>query len=236
MFVPGRRAAEAQAEISLITVTILHRHETGRVKRRRILVAAGGTLPVLLSGCLGSGQSDDSDGGSSPAASEPSTESNSQPGAGAFGTSAFDDESCPPFETDADRTVCSHTVDPDAAPVVLDASPVRTTLADGEPGEEITLTFYNRSGSEIEFNPDSWYVWQQTDGEWQELDQEWSGNGAATVAAGETHTWSFVEAVSAIQPDPQFDPGQYAAEIRVPDPAGDGQVACIALLELEAGE
>lgn len=130
----------------------------------------------------------------------------------------------------------SHTVDPSSASVLLDASPVRTTLADGQPSEEIALTFANRSESDVEFNPNSWYVWQKTGGEWQEREQEWSGHGKVTVAAGETHTWSFVEAVSAIQRDPQFDPGRYAAEIRVPDPVGDRQVACAALLELEAGE
>lgn len=194
-----------------------------------VLVAAGGTLSTLLSGCLGSGQSGDSSNDS-----EPPTESDSPADTGESDAPAVGDESCPPYESDADRTVCSHTADPSSASVLLEASPVRTTLADGQPSEEITLTFTNRTGSEIGFNPNSWYVWQQTGGEWQELEQEWTGHGKVTVAAGETHTWSFVEAVSAIQPEPQFDAGRYAATIHVPAPEGDGEIACVALLELEA--
>ena len=49
-----------------------------------------------------------------------------------------------------------------------------------------------------------------------------------------TRSWSLLEAVESVRSDPDLDPGRYAAELGVPDPAGDGWVACIAFVRLEA--
>lgn len=199
------------------------------MRRRTLLVAAGG-LSLSLSGCLdANGQSGDAsdDTGESTGSDAPRSD-------GGTTATTLQDESCPPYQTDADRTVCSHGTVPESASVFLEASPDGTTLDGDQPSEEITLTLHNRSASAIEFNPNSWYVWREADDGWQQLEREWSGDGVATVDSGSEHTWSLVEAVSSIQPDPAFETGRYAAEIRVPDPEDDTSVACVALIEFRA--
>lgn len=149
----------------------------------------------------------------------------------------IDDQPCSPYEADRDSAVCSHTVDPDAASVYIEPTPESSTLDDGTPVDDITLTFYNQSSSELTVNPHSWSIWYTPETEWEELHQELSGDGHLTVSPGNTHSWSFVEAVEAIQEEPDLEPGLYAAELGVPDPENsDDRIACIAFVQLDSAQ
>jgi hypothetical protein len=117
--------------------------------------------------------------------------------------------------------------------VYLEPTPGQSTLDDGLPTDEITLTLHNQSASDLTFNPHSWRIWHTGDTDWWELDQQLSGNGKLTVSPDETHSWSFTEAVESIREAPTFEAGVYAAELGVPDPnQSDAWVACIALVTL----
>jgi hypothetical protein len=139
---------------------------------------------------------------------------------------------CPPFETTADRVVCSHTLDPGTAPVALDADPAQRALDGDQPAESVTLTLSNNAERALTFNPHSWTVRRDTGDGWAQLDEQLSGNGTLTLAPGETHTWTLTEAVETIRETASFEAGLYAAQIDVPDPESDGRVACIAFVTL----
>ena len=190
---------------------------------RRRLLAVCSTLP-LAAGCTGA----PAGGGDAPDDTPTGSDgTDPTPTAGA--------RRCPPFETARDRAVCSHTVKRDAG-VFVAATPKRSRLDDGRPAEEVTLTLHNRSDVELSFNPHSWRIHHDGGDGWTELDRETAGDGETTVAAGGTRSWSLLEAVESVRPDPDLDPGRHAAELGVPDPAGDGWVACIAFVRLEAGK
>lgn len=148
----------------------------------------------------------------------------------------IDDQPCPPYAIDRDRAVCSHTVSPDSASVYLVADPQSSTVEDGTPVDDVTLTLYNKSANELRFNPHSWRIWQLTNGSWSELDQQEGGDGVVTVSTDSSYTWTFLEAVGSIRSDPELSQGIYAAEIGVPDPDTDGWVACIALSQFKTPE
>jgi hypothetical protein len=121
--------------------------------------------------------------------------------------------------------------------VYLTPDPRSSPLDDGTPVDEITLTLYNQSSTDLGFNPHSRRIWHLSDGDWSELDRQQSGDGVVTVAANGTDTWSFLETIETSQDDPELNPGRYAAEIGVPDPdTADGWVACIALIRFEPSE
>lgn len=146
----------------------------------------------------------------------------------------IEDRPCPPYETNHDSAVCSHVVDTDAVTVYLAPNPACGTVQDGRPVDEIRLTFYNHSETELTFNPHSWSIRRHSDADWAELHQESSGGGKVSVSPDGTYSWSFVEAVESIRSDPELEPGLYAAELGVPDPGNrDRWVACIALVQLE---
>lgn len=183
------------------------------MNRRRFLAHVGAGTVVAVGGCLGAtGTRSDSDGTIRP---------------------AMDAQPCPPFSIDRDRAVCSHTVDRDTASVYLDPEPHSSTLNDGTPAEEITLTLHNQSATDLRFNPHSWRIWHQSDSDWTELQQHSTGDGVVTVHTSNTYTWSFLEAVESIQAEPEVHAGLYAGEISVPAPATDDWIACIALVRFE---
>lgn len=206
---------------------------------RRRLLAICSSIPVVA-GCTG--QSTENDASPSPDTSSPTvtgTETAASNNADRKETPATcaetDGQSCPPFATARDRAVCSHTVEPNSASVYMEPNPGCSTLENGTPKDEITLTFYNQSSSDLSFNPYSWRIWHDEGGEWTELEQEVSGGGKVTVAAHDSHSWTFMEAVEAIQEEPTLESGLYGAEIGVPDPRNsDAWVACIALVQLDA--
>lgn len=148
----------------------------------------------------------------------------------------IDDQPCPPYATDRDRAVCSHTVDLDTASVYLAPDAPSSTLNDGTPVDGITLTLYNQSGTDLRFNPHSWRIWYRSDAGWSELDQQQAGDGVVTVSANSNYAWSFLEAVESIRDDPELNPGLYASEIDVPDPDTDEWIACIAVIRFEPAE
>lgn len=200
------------------------------MRRRRLLACIGVSATTIATGRLGVDvPSDDADltvdGAETGRKPEGEDGTPDDPG----------DRSCPPYSTDRERAVCSHTVDEESASVYLDADPETTGLDDCEPAEPITLTLENRSSGDLRFNPASWSIWHDPGDGWTELPPEISGDGVTTLPAGETHSWTFLEAVESIRPEPNLEPGRYAAELGVPDPAGGGWLACIALVRLEGG-
>lgn len=200
------------------------------MNRRQVLAQIGSGTVVTLAGCISGAESSGTpDSQPSPDQESPSpTTNDSSPS-----DPAVSDYACPPYDSDRDRAVCSHTVATDSEPVYLEPTPVQTTLDDRTPSEEITLTLHNQSATDLTFNPHSWRIWHTDDANWTELDQQRSGNGTLTVSSNETHSWSFTQAVESIRDDPAFETGVYAAEIGVPDPNQSNEwVACIALVKL----
>lgn len=201
------------------------------MNRRRLLAQIGAGSVAYAAGCLGG----DAIPENPEAETEPSSnESEEKADDSNLGNTAVDDQSCPPYSIERNSAVCSHTVDADTASVYLDPSPDVSTVDDGVPGDGITLTLHNQSASDLTFNPYSWNIWYSSGTEWEELQQQQVGNGDLTVSAGDTHSWSFMEAVKSIQNEPELEPGLYAAELGVPDPEnGDEWIACIALVQLD---
>jgi len=184
--------------------------------KRRHLLAGIGAGAACLAGCLGTdGTPDGTDG--TPRPDGP----------------AIDDQPCPPYETDRDRAVCSHTVETDDEPVSLTVDPERGSLSDGTTDDEHTLTLHNQSDMDLTFNPNSWRFRYDGGSGWRPLQAELAGDGHVTLQAGETRSWTFMEAVGTIQENPELEPGLYAAELGVPDPDGDDEwLACLALCRL----
>lgn len=214
------------------------------MNRRSLLALVGAGSLTAFMGCLeGTETPADEEEAASP--SDGSTE-----GTGSTSTDSvedtdtanpentdLDEQSCPPYETQRDRAVCSHTVNTDTATVYLDADPNKSGLTDGKPDGEITLTLHNQSSSDLTFNPNSWEIGFNRGSEWEEFQRQKSGDGDVTVPADETHSWSLMDAVESIQDNPDLEPGVYAAELGVPDPeTSDEWIACIALVQLNSSE
>ncbi|ADD06784.1 uncharacterized protein Nmag_3234 [Natrialba magadii ATCC 43099] len=195
--------------------------------RRRVLAHVGTGTVIGTVGCL-----------SVPLPTGDSGQSSDSPESRDGADSQIPDirtQPCPPSETDRESAVCSHTVDPDSATVSLESRPKRSTVADGVPETEISLTLRNDSASELTFNPYSWHIRTNTGAGWHDIQQDRAGNGTLTVPAGEVQTWSLVDAVTAVRDDPELEPGLYAAELTVPAPTQeDDSIACIALVRLDA--
>lgn len=192
------------------------------MNRRRLLAHAGIGSVGCLAGCLGR-------------AGTPGSAAETNPGEDdGRGSWTIDDQPCPPYDTVRDSAVCAHTVDTDAAPVSLEANPTRSTLADGAPADEITLTLVNRSTRDLTVNPYGWNIRRRSGTEWEAFWQEFTANGIQRLAPNETRSWSFLEAVETVRHEPDLEPGLYAAELGVPDPEVDDEwIGCIALVRLE---
>ena len=206
------------------------------MNRRQVLAQIGAGAVVGLTGCVSGAESSGSpDGQSSPDQASPSPTTTTDESTPSDPTVL--DHSCPPYDTARDRAVCSQTADKDSEPVYLEPTPVQSTLDDGIPTEEITLTLHNQSPSDLSFNPHSWRIRQKADSDWVELEQQLSGDGKLTISPNDMHSWSFTEALESIREDPEFETGLYAAELGVPDPDNnDAWVACIALVHLGTAE
>ncbi|WP_138004531.1 hypothetical protein [Halalkalirubrum salinum] len=196
------------------------------MERRDLLASIGAGSTIGLAGCLGDVE-----------ILMPPASRNNFNGTEDAERPEIADIPCPPYKSDHDRSICSHVGDTDTAAVSLMVRPERTTLDDGTPTEDITLTFHNQSASDLRFNPHSWRFWYHSNGEWTQLPQNVSGSGLLTVSAGASYSWSFSEAIESIQPNPTLDPGLYAAEIGVPDPIHSDQwVGCMALVQFDTDE
>ncbi len=132
---------------------------------------------------------------------------------------------CPPHGSSEEPVVCSYTVDTDSADIYLLTDP--TTRS-----ETPTLTLYNNSSSDLEFNPFQWTVMQQESSGWMPVEKRSSGNGSLVIAAGETHSWTFEEVVESINEQVPLGVGTYTASIEVPNPRGSNWIRCVALVRL----
>ncbi len=139
----------------------------------------------------------------------------------------IEDYDCPPYG-DQNNIICSHTVETDSASVYL--LPSQTV---GKSPESLTLTFYNNSVTELNFNPFSWTIRFKDSSGWTEIEQKSSGSGKVTVAPGDTVAWSFEEAVGYINEAVAIGSGTYTAEINVPDPSTDDWITCLALFSIQ---
>jgi len=179
---------------------------------RRDVLLTGGTVLATLSGCAGRPGS----------ITEPTPGTRTPPP-----PAALAEYDCLPHKPVHGRTVCSQTVDTDSAPVYL--SPSDPVAADPA---ALDLTLHNDSGNDLRFNSYSWTMWTDGASGWEKVERLSSGSGVVTVAAGETHTWTFEEAVRSINDEVTLAPGVYTATIPVPIPGEDGWMACLALVGL----
>lgn len=136
---------------------------------------------------------------------------------------------CPPGTLEFERrAVCSQTVEPGTTPVSLLPSPVET----GAPRKELAFTLYNDASERIGFNPGGWRAWEFVDGEWGKIDGL-TADGYATLAPGETRTWS-IESMVAFT-EYEFTPGRYIAALDVNYTQGDTRLVCLALFSVTGG-
>lgn len=135
---------------------------------------------------------------------------------------------CPPYGSEIDGFVCSHTVDSDAAPVYLLPSEQSVTA----PGETLDLTLYNDSESKLVLNPYQWTLTIERSDGWEIVPKQTVGDGRLTVGPGQSHTWPLPEIIEYIDADVTLDPGTYAAEIGVPTPEGSDWTMLLALFRL----
>lgn len=145
--------------------------------------------------------------------------------------------SCPPHPTDREWAVCSESAGDAVADVSVDVHPASSHLDDGLPDEAVTLTLENGSDSDLEFNPHSWQLRRYVGDGWTEVGGGQAGDGAITLAAGESRTWRLREVVESVTSADTIEPGFYTATIGVPHPDVDGEwIACIAVVRLRPPE
>lgn len=143
---------------------------------------------------------------------------------------------CPPHPTDREWAVCSDAGDA-VADVSMDVHPASSHLEDGLPDEAVTLTLENGSDSDLEFNPHSWQLRRYEQDEWTEIGGGTVGDGAITLAASESRTWSLRAVVESVTSEGTIEPGLYTATIGVPHPEVEGEwIACIAVVRLQRPE
>lgn len=171
---------------------------------RRAVLSSAGTGITLLGGCTSFG-------------SEQSTNQTTTP----VSTDELASFECPPYG-DGDKTVCSQTVNTDAASVYLLPSPTV-----GDAPDSLELTLKNESETELTFNPYSWSVWKKSASGWSKIEQQSSGGGKLTIAAGHSEMWTVETVVGYINESAVLDAGAYSAAIDIPDPAGDDLITCL---------
>ena len=196
------------------------------MQRRALLTSVGAGAIASVGGCLvetGSSDDPDDDGTSTPEADPTSLEIADQP--------------CPPYEMDSAGAVCSHTVDTDAAAVYLETDRERSSFANGLPVDRITLTLHNESAEELSIDPHGWRLRHNDGSGWEEVQPEVRRDGDRTLQPGGEESWTFLLAVESVREEPELEPGLYAAELAVLDPADpDDRVACLALVRFDAAE
>jgi hypothetical protein len=166
-------------------------------------------------------------------------------------TDVFADIDCPSFQDSADETVCYHTADTAAAPLLLTVSPevFDYTLADADI-ETVTFTLYNRSAWPVSLNPYKWALKRREGGSWTHVAPEQYVEPVTQVKPGETLRWVLPSQAGWTAPDdetyalsPELDAGLYAFQVSVrpsihmsptPDaPKPPDSVELIALFQLE---
>ena len=188
------------------------------MRRRNVLTTLGVSFaPFTLAGCTGISSLEDNAGG----AESPNTETGSP--------SPLTEFDCPPYDSNTDHFVCSHTANTDSESVYLLPSHETAEAS----AETLELTIYNHSPADLEFNPYSWTLSVYRESEWKQVEQEDHGDGKLTVPAGERHTWTFAEVLDYVNQNATIDAGTYAAEISVPAPEASGWIALVALFRLE---
>jgi len=137
-----------------------------------------------------------------------SSSSSSSPSVSEQPISEYD---CPPDGVDESGLSCSQTDDSEGSAVVLEPSLESTTDPDA-----ITLTLRNESSEQLEFNPASWQLWVEQNGDWDRIEQTTTGDAYEELAAGESRTWNATEIPDLIrQSEFSFDPGTYLAAISI---------------------
>lgn len=182
------------------------------MERRDLLSTACLSL-VGLSGCAGA-LSDPNPDGFGPNEGTPAS------------PTPLSDYSCPPHGPQSDPVVCSHTVDSDTANVYL----LTETTTDSDTPR---MTLYNESSTELVFNPYQWTIAERTDTGWEQIPKRVSASAKLALAPGDTHSWTFRDAVDAITYNVTLDPGTYTASISVPNLDSSDGIRCIALVRVD---
>ena len=168
------------------------------MKRRRLQKQVPLVLTAVASGCT-----DDSTVGddSAPtvtererttAAPDTTTDGTDSPTpAGDDSPSLFEGRECPSFDPDADRTICYHTADRSAAPILLRPTEetFEPTTNDGSV-EFVNFVLHNRSWHPYTIDPAVWEIHRRQEDAWSLTDSGTGEQNSITVPPGETHTWS----------------------------------------------
>ncbi|GAB3681698.1 hypothetical protein GCM10028857_06300 [Salinarchaeum chitinilyticum] len=121
------------------------------------------------------------------------------------------DYGCPPGGVDESGLDCSQVDDGADAEVLLEPSPESTS----DPAE-VTLTLRNESSEQLEFNPASWQLWVEQNGDWDRIEQTATGDGYEELPAGDSRTWNATDVPDLIrQSEFDFEPGTYLAAISI---------------------
>jgi hypothetical protein len=133
----------------------------------------------------------------------------------------IDDQSCPPLDVRADRTVCSHA--DERGGIDVNASPTTVSPA-SEAVERITLRIDNRADSPLRFDGSRWRLYRNAGYGWRERQVSAGALGEHTIEPGETVSWSGIDAWLGLAPDDRANAGLYAAVLPTAV-AGDRVVA-----------
>jgi hypothetical protein len=149
---------------------------------------------------------------------------------------------CPPFDTDANRTICFRTHSDDK-PICLSVSHADWTIDTTDNAVETnSFTLHNESDSTLRFDPRSWKLYEQphnqTSAKWKRVSRQ-DGTDRASQNSGETYRWS-LSRLSHPSPNAEhtdyitadIDTGRYAFVVRVSDPRKNDSIACLAIFSL----
>lgn len=215
---------------------------------RRTILASLGTLPVALAGCTDSTGNPGTGTGTDTTTTGPGTgtDTGTPTTATDGGTpeSRFAGEPCPALGTNADRSVCWHTVDPSTAAQYLEPDTELFEPSTGDDSvETVAFVLHNQSGGGIGFNPYAWGIHRQTADGWEYVAPEAYPEPWFQLEDGQTYTWQFAveqhptpNADRTRYPVVDLEDGTYAFEVTVAAEEGPNtgeRVACVALFEVQ---
>lgn len=146
--------------------------------------------------------------------------------------------SCPPFETGADRSVCSRTRSDE--PIWLSVAHSEWEILKGDNTIDTNVfTLHNESEASLRFNPHGWELYEKGREGWTMVKHGNRNDGGVSLKSGEMYRWSLsrvdhptpnVAHTEYITAD--INLGQYGFVVRVPDSYIDESIACLAMFSV----
>ncbi|MFB6164311.1 MAG: twin-arginine translocation signal domain-containing protein [Haloarculaceae archaeon] len=161
------------------------------MKRRTVLAKTGALgAGALTAGCAqrAGDRGAPPDDGTDPGSDDDETDT--MPDDETPTTDRFAGDPCPSFDESADRTVCAHTVDPNAAAVYLTASEQVFAPTTGDHSVEmIQFDLHNEGDENVGLNPYAWGIERQSHDGWEHVAPDVHIEPWTELAPGETYTW-----------------------------------------------